>query len=137
MKIILTHPNSRIPERKTLGAACFDCYSTKYEVIRPGETVLIPLGFAIELPDFTEMQIRGRSSMSKRGILTHVGTVDSDYRGEVSAILTNLTPHPYEISVGDRVAQACISNICLANLTVVPELSPSIRGANGFGSTGV
>jgi len=80
IKIMPTRDNVSIPSRGTPGASGMDLYSGVDLIIPPGETKVIPLGFAIEIPPSMEGQIRPRSSLSKLGVLTHFGTVDSDYR---------------------------------------------------------
>lgn len=125
------------PIRKHYDDAGLDCYSNEDTYVEAGETRKVALGFAIELPNGFEMQIRGRSGVSLKGILCHTGTIDAGYRGEVSCILTNLTRHPFLISKGDRIAQAVISRYIYVALTPAAILNSSERGSNGFGSTGV
>ena len=134
MKIKLIE-NGQAPTRANANDAGLDCHARETAVIGAGYTVKIPLGFAVQLPDGFEMQIRGRSSLSARGLLCHLGTVDAGYRGEVAAIVTNLTHYPVTIGAGQRVAQAVIARVFLASLPVVAELDASERGAGGFGST--
>ena len=129
----------KLPEYKTKGSAGADCYARLNEkiVIEPGDNATIPLGFAVEIPEKLEMQIRGRSGLaSKKKTEGFVGTIDSDYRGEVCAILFNLSKEPFEVNNGDRVAQAVISPVIKASWNVVKDLSDTERGAGGFGSTG-
>jgi dUTP pyrophosphatase len=129
--------NGTIPTRAHHDDAGLDCYSRVAVVIHPGQTLAVPLGFGVELPTGLELQVRGRSSLAAKGIWCHLGTVDSGYRGEISAILHNLTPSRYYISAGQRIAQAVIASYRVLPLTPTLTLSPSIRGSNGFGSTGV
>ncbi len=80
--------------------------------ISPGETVLVPTGFIIELPQGHEAQIRPRSGLAIKhniGILNSPGTIDSDYRGEVKIILTNFGKNQYVIHRGDRIAQMIVA----------------------------
>lgn len=134
MKIKLIE-NGTAPSRAHANDAGLDCHARDPAVIGAGYTVKIPLGFAVQLPDGFEMQIRGRSSLSARGLLCHLGTVDSGYRGEVAAIVTNLTHYPIIIDCGQRVAQAVVARIVIAALPLVAELDASERGTGGFGST--
>ena len=140
MKIkIVNQSKHSLPEYKTKGSAGADCYARLNEniVIEPGDSATIPLGFAVEIPEELEMQIRGRSGLaSKKKIYGFVGTIDSDYRGEVCAILFNLSKEPFEVNNGDRVAQAVISPIIKASWNIVEDLSDTERGSGGFGSTG-
>ena len=129
--------NGKYPERKTNGAACYDCYAAQEGIINLRQTTIIPLGFAVEVPEGYYMEVRGRSGLSTKGILVMTGTVDSDYRGEVGAIITNLSNKRFKYSIGDRIAQVCIKKIEDTTLEGVTELSETKRGSNGFGSTGV
>lgn len=126
----------RIPEYKTDGSSGADCYSRVNDKIRPGETKIIPLGFAVEIPEGYEMQIRPRSGLTSKGKLSIIGTIDSDYRGEVGAIIYNSSEDEFVVSSGDRISQAIISPVIKANFNVVEKLSETSRGSGGFGSTG-
>lgn len=132
--------NGKLPEYKTVGSVGADCFARieKDIIIQPGKNSTIPLGFAVEIPDGYEMQIRGRSGLaSKSGIEGFTGTIDSDYRGEVSAILFNRSGEDFVIKNGDRIAQAIISPIVKAEWYLTENLSETKRGEGGFGSTGV
>ena len=132
--------NGKLPEYKTQGSAGADCYAriTGRLLLGPGETYTIPLGFAVEIPEGYEMQIRPRSGLaSKNKINVILGTIDSDYRGEVKAIFWNCGDEAFEIKDGDRIAQAVIAPVIKVNWNEVEELSETKRGEGGFGSTGV
>lgn len=129
--------NGKLPETKTTGAACLDAYSRVHEVINPYERKLIPLGFAVELPEDYEMVIRPRSSLTKNYIDGAIGTIDSDYRGEVFACLINNSDFVFTVNENDRIAQLAIRRAPKIKPVVVTELSDTLRGVNGFGSTGV
>lgn len=132
--------NGKLPEYKTDGAAGADCYARISEQVflLPGRSVTIPLGFAVEIPEGYEMQIRGRSGNAKKHCVDcFIGTIDSDYRGEVAAILINKGEHWFEINPFDRVAQAVIAPVVKAKWQQVQELSETKRGEGGFGSTGI
>ncbi len=108
--------------------------------IQPGETVLIPTGFSIELPSGYEAQIRPRSGLAIKyqvGILNSPGTIDSDYRGEVKIILTNFGKNVFTIKKGDRIAQMVISAYTKILWDEVDSLNETARGAGGFGHTGM
>lgn len=108
--------------------------------ISPGQTVLIPTGFSIELPQGFEAQVRPRSGLAIRhgiGILNAPGTIDSDYRGEVKIILTNFGPEEFVVRRGDRVAQMIVARYERVQWNEVDGLEESGRGAGGFGHTGV
>jgi dUTP pyrophosphatase len=107
--------------------------------IAPGTHRLVPTGIALALPAGFEAQVRPRSGLAlKHGVtvLNSPGTVDSDYRGEVGAILVNHGPAPFRIERGMRVAQLVIAAVARAELVEAAELAPTRRGGGGFGSTG-
>ncbi len=107
--------------------------------LAPGARALIPTGFAMELPEGYEAQIRPRSGLAfKHGVtvLNAPGTIDSDYRGEVKVLLINLGDEPFRIERGMRIAQLVIQPVSHATLIEADELSTSERGTGGFGSTG-
>ena len=108
-------------------------------VLQPGERRLIPTGIAIALPQGYEAQVRPRSGLAlKHGIsmVNTPGTVDADFRGELSVILINHGHEPFTIRRGERVAQMIINKVARAQFEVIDELSVTVRGSNGFGSTG-
>lgn len=100
---------------------------------------LIPTGLFIALPESYEAQIRPRSGLSiKRGLtlVNAVGTIDSDYRGELMVPIINLSTETQIIEDGERIAQMVIARYEQASFTVVDTLSETERGAGGFGSSG-
>lgn len=159
------HPDARVPRYETELAAGFDLVAVEDVIIAPGETALVPLGFAIEIPPGYEMQVRPRSGVSwktKLRVSNSPGTVDGDFRGEVKVIVDNIergepgeTPrlrlidgkmefsrgeyfekYTYIIRKGDRIAQGVIAPIERVTFVVVDELSETARGSGGFGHTG-
>lgn len=128
--------NGILPQYKTSGASAIDCFAREKTVIAPKYTTKVPLGFALELPNGYEAQIRGRSGLSVKGIIVRLGTIDSDYRGEVNAIITNNTAQDFCIFAGDRICQMVIQEVPHVRFEQVDELSKTERGENGFGSTG-
>lgn len=141
LKIQRLPHNVNVPEYKTEGAAGMDLCAAIVEpiVLKPLERKLIPTGLKIELEHGYEAQIRPRSGLSiKHGIslINCVGTVDEDYRGEVCIPLVNLSNQSYVIQPGERVAQMIIAKYEQAKIEVVTELSDTVRGEGGFGSTG-
>ena len=100
-----------------------------------GETIpaLIPLGFGLEVPDGYMATIRPRSSYNVKGVISQIGTIDSGYRGEIKAVLINLTNTNIEIKKGEKICQIVIEPVILADF--VEELTND-RGEGGFGSTG-
>jgi dUTP pyrophosphatase len=128
------------PTRQTPSAAGMDLYAAISGdiVLQPMQIQLIPCGFAIEIPDGYEAQVRPRSGLSsKHGVtlVNCVGTIDADYRGEVKVPLINLGPAPYTIRHADRVAQMLILPVPPVQVIEVQQLSETQRGAGGFGHT--
>ena len=124
------------------GDAAADAYAAVDEpvTILPGETCLIPLGFKVEVPDGFMLAVLARSGLAVKGVqcANAPGVVDSNYRGEVKAILYNSSnDKPFVINRGDRVCQVALVPVFRMNWNVVDELSETARGANGFGSTGI
>jgi dUTP pyrophosphatase len=108
-------------------------------LLPPGGRALIPTGLALEIAPGYEAQTRPRSGLAlKHGVtvLNAPGTIDSDYRGEVGVILINHGQEPFEVRRGDRIAQLVIAPAPQARLIEAEDLSPTSRGAGGFGSTG-
>jgi dUTP pyrophosphatase len=141
LKIFRMEHNKFVPEYKTDGAAGMDLCAAISEPItlKPLERKLIPTGLKIELEHGYEAQIRPRSGLSiKHGIslINCVGTVDEDYRGEVCVGLVNVSNEPYTIQPDERIAQMVIAKYEQAKIEVVTELSDTVRGEGGFGSTG-
>lgn len=120
----------------TDGTKRVGCMSNCYQ-LDPGERILVALGVAFEIPPGLELQVRPRSGLALRdGVVAILGTVDSDYRGEVGATLVNLGDKPVTLSIGDRVCQLVLAPVVRAELCEVGELAASERGSNGFGSSG-
>ncbi len=108
--------------------------------LKPMERALVPCGFAMALPEGFEAQVRPRSGLAlKNGItvLNSPGTIDADYRGEVKVILVNLSAEPFTIERGMRIAQMVIAPVARAHMDVAETLGDTVRGAGGFGSTGL
>ncbi len=130
-----------LPSYATPGSVGMDLLYAGYEevVLKPFERKLLPTGIAIELPEGYEAQVRPRSGLAiKHGvtILNAPGTIDSDYRGEIKVILINLGSEDFVIRRGDRIAQLVFAPVVRVQWEEVQELTPSLRGDNGFGSTG-
>lgn len=129
--------NGKMPEFKTAGAVCADCYSNQDFTINPNKSALIKLGFAIELPEGYEGVIRPRSGLSKKDIEVRVGSIDWDYRGEVCANVYNHSDKDFVIHNGDRICQIAIREVPKVHFVIKEELSDTVRGEGGFGHTGV
>ena len=141
LKIERLAHNRFVPEYKTEGAAGMDLCAAISEPItlKPLERAFVPTGLNIELEHGYEAQVRPRSGLSiKHGItlINCVGTIDEDYRGEVCIPVVNLSNETYTIQPDERIAQMIIAKVEQAEIEVVTELTETLRGAGGFGSTG-
>lgn len=130
-----------LPSMATPGSSGVDLQAavSADRVIQPGETLLVPTGLRVCIPQGYEWQVRPRSGNAlKHGItvLNTPGTVDSDYRGEVKIILANLGTEPFIVRRGDRVAQAVLAPVVRPGFIVVEELPRTRRGEGGFGHSG-
>ena len=130
-----------LPRYATEGSAGMDLPACIDETITiaPGETRLIPTGFAIALPQGFEAQIRPRSGLAVKhgiGLINSPGTIDTDYRGEIKIAVINLGAKPYTFRRGDRIAQMVIKKVYFARLEIVEELDQTNRNTGGFGHTG-
>lgn len=143
MKVkILNKSMHDLPSYKTEGASGVDLKANILESItlKPFERELIPTGIFVEIPRGFEAQIRARSGLAiKNGIslVNGIGTIDSDYRGEIKVILINLGSDDFIINNGDRIAQMVFMKYESASFEVVVELGETNRGKGGFGHTGV
>ncbi|MFT4784022.1 MAG: dUTP pyrophosphatase [Paracoccaceae bacterium] len=141
-----------LPEYETAGAAGADLRAnltganlTEAErsggiVLDPMARRLVPTGLRIEIPPGFEAQVRARSGLALRhgvAVLNAPGTIDSDYRGPLGVILINHGTEPVLIRHGDRIAQIVVAPVVQAKFQAAQSLSETMRGAGGFGSTGV
>lgn len=135
---------AKVPERAHRGDAGWDLFLPESLVIRPGDRVVAPLGFAIALPEEEEgwgweLQLRPRSGNSiKMGLtfINGVGTIDSTYRGELGVLLVNHGRMTVHLKAGQRVGQAVLSKYYTQEYVEVEELDDTSRGEGGYGSTG-
>ncbi len=151
----LLHPDAQMPKYQTEGASGMDLSVLSVETFTEGYTeaslcddeegflrlaangiALFHTGIALSIPEGWEGQVRPRSSLSAKGILCQLGTIDSDYRGEIKVILVNLSGEPFEIKRGDRIAQLVLAPIGRAVLNQVEVLDATVRNTGGFGSSG-
>lgn len=139
----LPHANDLpLPSYETKYAAGMDIRAAVNEPVelKPGNRALIPTGLKMALPEGYEAQIRPRSGLAYRNGITMLntpGTIDADYRGEVKVLAVNLGEDPFVIHHGDRIAQMVIAPVHQLEISEANELSETIRGDGGFGSTGV
>lgn len=130
-----------LPAYMTAGSAGMDIAAAVDTpvTLAPGETALVPTGFAMALPDGYEAQVRPRSGLAVKygiGLINSPGTIDSDYRGEIKIALINLGKKEFTVHRGDRIAQMVIQQVCRLRLTVVDSIDETDRSAGGFGHTG-
>ena len=144
LKILENGYGLPIPKYESEGAAGLDLLAaiseSKNIIILPGKAEMVPTGIAIALPKGFEAQIRPRSGLAAKNgitILNSPGTIDSDYRGEISAMLINHSKVNFEIERGMRIAQMVLAPVVQFNLIKTETLDETKRGAGGFGSTGI
>ena len=132
-----------LPAYQSVDAAGLDLVAAVPEnaplVLAPGKHAMVPTGLTIALPSGYEAQVRPRSGLAaKHGVtvLNSPGTIDADYRGEISVILINHSEAPFTVRRGERIAQMVIAPVVRAELVVATALSATDRGGGGFGSTG-
>jgi len=129
-----------LPSYAHKGDAGMDLYSIEEKVIEPGGTALIRTGIQIELPEFTEAQIRPRSGLALKHsvtVLNSPGTIDEGYRGEICIILINHGRESFTVEKQMRIAQMVIAKFVHASITEAGELSSTERAERGFGSSGL
>ena len=129
--------NGVLPTYAHIGDACCDCYAAEDLTIAYGQWAKVKLGFCLELPAGYEAQIRPRSGLASKGVVCALGTIDSNYRGEVCAIIYNNSFDDFEIKFGDRICQMKIERVDPIIFEQVEELSKTNRNDKGFGSSGV
>ena len=139
---IVNKSNNPLPQYASVGSAGLDlrAYLSEPIILKPLERIAVPTGLFIELPTGYEAQIRPRSGLAiKSGItiLNSPGTIDSDYRGEIKAILVNLSNEEFVINSGDRICQMVIAHHEQAQFQLVSTLSETDRGEGGFGHSGI
>ena len=148
-KVKLFNDDIIAPFKADPGAAGYDVFSTKSVIIPYGERCLIPLGFAVQVPDYYYLRVAPRSGLSLRGIDIGAGVIDSSYRGEVMVLVVNNTGDDYEVNEGDKIAQLIMERCANTEIDIcyeysdsdsdadhVDDLTETSRGTGGFGSTG-
>ena len=138
LKVKLLRPGAQLPTRGTPGASGLDLYACLDAALELSPDVtLIPTGIAVEVPHGYEVQVRPRSGLARRGVTVILGTVDSDYRGEVFVNMHTVgSLQSYRIQNGDRIAQLVVARVEMLSAVEVEALSDSTRGDGGYGSTG-
>lgn len=142
VKVFRMEPEAIVPQYHTDGSAGFDFHALYDVRVFPASIEPVPTGLILEIPQGFELQIRPRSGLGKKYpnyITNSPGTIDSDYRGEIIVYVRNPSNKWWEIKQGDRIAQGIIAPVSQAEFKIVAmrsHLSPTKRGAKGFGSTG-
>lgn len=142
MKIKIKCESGYLPAYETEGAAGMDLRACLKDslYLKPGERSLIPTGLFIELPPGYEAQIRARSGLAIKygiGLVNGIGTIDSDYRGEIKVPLINWGQEDFLIRDGDRIAQMVVASYQRVTWQPAEELDETGRGRGGFGHTGI
>lgn len=139
---IVNKSQNDLPSYASSGASGMDLRADLDQdvIIKPMEIKLIPTGIYVQIPEGYEIQIRARSGLAlKHGITmaNGIGTIDSDYRGEIGIILINLGGDDFKIQNGDRIAQMVVMRYQEVQIEEVEEIDTTLRGDKGFGSSGI
>lgn len=142
MKIKVISLSGILPQYETEGSAGMDikAYLEEPVTLKPGKRALIPTGLFMEIPEGFEVQIRARSGLAVKhgiGLTNGIGTIDSDYRGEIKVSLINWGEEDFTINNGERIAQMVVSRYEKAELEKAEVISETTRGSGGFGHTGL
>lgn len=127
-----------MPTRATDGSSGWDLYTTERVLIQNGKVSISGTGVKLQLPTGWEAQVRSRSGLASKGafIVNGVGTIDSDYRGEIKVIMSNASGDPIWLEKGSRIAQLVFMRVPSVKLELAVELDETVRGEGGLGSTG-
>lgn len=143
LRVKLWYPDAQRPTKTYNTDSGYDAYlylgSRRADggiIIPPGQHVSISFGIALEIPSGFEVQARPRSSTQPKGLLAHWGTVDESFRGEMFGVYTNLSAEYLVVQHGDRLHQLVLVPRLTWCMEEVTELTPSERGARGWGSSG-
>ena len=142
MEVKIVSKGGKIPAYQTQGASGMDLCAYLPEgdiVLNPLDRYPVPTGIYIAIPDGYEAQIRARSGNALKygiGLPNGVGTIDSDYRGEIKVLLINWGKEPFTIHDGDRIGQMIVAKYEKVEWKTVNSLDETERGSGGFGSTG-
>lgn len=140
IKVAKVRPDVLDLTKGTPGSSGYDIRSMIDLTIKPGQIYLIPTGFSLEMPNNMEGQIRSRSGLAKKGIVVAngIGTIDSDYRGEIYIMIISLLDKDYTIEYHEKIAQIVFMELPEVQFENTPQLliKPTDRGEGGFGSTG-
>lgn len=138
MEVQLLSHDASAPTRGSTEAAGFDLYSSENTTVVSGERRLVSTGISVAIPYGYYGRVAPRSGLAvKKSIDIGAGVVDSDYRGEVKILIINNGDCPFHINKRDRIAQLVIEKIFMGDIVEVDQLSTTVRGDGGFGSTGM
>lgn len=138
LQVRLLSEDATVPKRGTPYAAGYDLSSAEYNEVPARGRKLIKTDIAVAIPSGTYARVAPRSGLAfKHGIDVMAGVIDEDYRGAVGVILYNTSDEPFQVSIGDRIAQLILEKIETPLVNVVEELDETGRGEGGFGSTGM
>ena len=134
-------PKVQLPSYKTKGSSGMDLMAFIKDPIKiaPNTSALIPTGISVAMPNDVEIQIRPRSGLAAKSsisVLNTPGTIDSDYRGELKIILFNHSKEEFVVRNNDRIAQIVLMPVLKIDFEEVDNLPVTLRGSDGFGSTG-
>lgn len=129
-------PNAMLPRREHPTDSGADLFAAQEITLNPGETVKIPTGIAISLPEGTSGIVWGKSSLESKGLKIMAGLVDAPYRGEIIVCMHNLSASPFTFKEGQKVAQLVVVPTLYPAFSETACLAETARGCGGFGSTG-
>jgi dUTP pyrophosphatase len=139
LRVKLLRPGARMPHRATALASGFDIYACLDggSVALGPHSTLVPTGIAIEVPLGLDAQLRPRSGLGAKGVLSTFGTLDADYRGEIRVNMYTMSSDIHHtVEDGDRIGQLVITRLAEVAFELAAELTPTARGSGGHGSTG-
>jgi dUTP pyrophosphatase len=137
VKVLRLNVRAKLPCYAFDTDLCADVYSLDSHTIETGTIMCVPTGIAIELEPEYGAVVESRSGLALRGVVALGGIVDPGYRGEIKIIVANFGNAPFSIASGDRVAQIRVVHRIQMEFCEVKTLSESLRGASGYGSTGI
>lgn len=138
LRVVLLNDSAKVPTRGSTHAAGYDLSASEAVSIAPGGRGIVKTGLKVAIPTTCYGRVAPRSGLAvKKGIDVGAGVIDADYRGELGVILFNFGTEPFDVAVGDRVAQLILERIATPPVIQVESLDDTVRGEAGFGSTGV
>jgi len=138
LQVKLLSENAIMPKRGSSLSAGFDLSSSENTIIKAGERGLVKTDLSIACPPGTYARIAPRSGLAvKKFIDVGAGVVDADYRGPVGVVVFNFGVEDFTVEPGDRIAQLILEKVSMVDAMQVEELTDTVRGEGGFGSTGV